>query len=69
VDDFEQRAADLSVDHPAVVQHYRAARALANADRSTESLRQAIVHYRALFADLLGAAAPVAQSPLHESHA
>lgn len=56
-DRFEQRAADLSVDHPDVVQHYRAARALSggNGQRgtSTEELRQAVVHYRALFADLL----------------
>jgi hypothetical protein len=56
-DDFDQRVADLSVDHAAVVQHYRAARALAGSRRSgqiqTEELRQAVVHYRALFADLL----------------
>ena len=56
-DGFEQRAADLSVDHPEVVQHYRAARALAESSRqqgmNTEELRQALVHYRALFADLL----------------
>jgi len=58
VEDFDQRVADLSVDHASVVQHYRAARALANANRegraNTEELRQAFVHYRALFADLLG---------------
>ena len=56
-DPFEQRAADLSVDHPDVVQHYRAARVLSKsgADQAmnTEELRQAMVHYRALFADLL----------------
>ncbi len=52
---FEQRAADLSVDHPDVVEHYRAARALAQpgASQGTEELRQAVVHYRVLFADLL----------------
>lgn len=54
---FEQRVADLSVDHPAVVQHYRAARALSESTRNgqvnTEELRQAVVHYRVLFADLL----------------
>lgn len=54
---FEQRVADLSVDHANVVQHYRAARALFDANRNgqanTEELRQAFVHYRALFADLL----------------
>lgn len=58
IEDFDQRVADLSVDHPAVVQHYRAARTLADANRegraNTEELRQAFVHYRALFADLLG---------------
>ena len=57
VGDFEQRAADISVDHPGVVTHYRAAHetALKN-DKSkanTEELRQALVHYRALFQDLL----------------
>jgi hypothetical protein len=54
---FDQRAADLSVDHPEVIEHYRAARALAHdayrRDLDTEQLRQAVVHYRALFADLL----------------
>jgi hypothetical protein len=57
VGDFEQRVDDVSVDHPAVVEHYRAAHriALANADgaASTEDLRQAMIHYRALFDDLL----------------
>jgi hypothetical protein len=54
---FEQRVADLSVDHPQVVQHYRAAHALAlsgpSTEANTEDLRQAVVHYRVLFADLL----------------
>jgi len=57
VGDFEQRAADVSVDHPIVVENYRAARAIALANErgqaGTEDLRQAIVHYRALFEDLL----------------
>jgi hypothetical protein len=57
VSDFEQRAADISVDHPRVVEHYRAAYAIARrSDRgeaSTEDLRQAMVHYRALFENLL----------------
>jgi type II secretory pathway pseudopilin PulG len=56
-DGFDQRVADLSVDHPDVVQHYRAARALAvpgrDADLSTEDLRQAVVHYRVIFSDLV----------------
>lgn len=55
--DFDQRAADISVDHPAVVEHYRAARAIAlrndEGGSSTEDLRQAVIHYRALFEDLL----------------
>jgi hypothetical protein len=59
VDDFDQRAADVSVDHPVVVENYRAAHDIstANADgrARTEDLRQAMVHYRALFDDLLGA--------------
>jgi len=52
--DFEHRAEDISVDHPHVVQNYRAAHSIAEAgDASTEDLRQALVHYRALFDDLL----------------
>jgi hypothetical protein len=57
VADFDQRVADISVDHPGVVEHYRAARAIAarrDADGvSTEDMRQAVIHYRALFEDLL----------------
>jgi len=57
VAEFEQRAADISVDHPLVVEHYRAAHeiALRHEQRraSTEDLRQALVHYRALFSELL----------------
>jgi hypothetical protein len=55
--DFERRAADLSVHHPAVVENYRAAQAIATrnvrGEANTEELRKAIVHYRALFEDLL----------------
>lgn len=62
VGDFEQRAADISVDHPNVVTDYRAARkiALANerGEADTEDLRQAMVHYRSLFEDLLGSPTP-----------
>jgi hypothetical protein len=51
------RAADISVDHPEVVAHYRAAQAIAVRDgrgeADTEELRKAIVHYRALFDELL----------------
>jgi hypothetical protein len=57
IDDFEQRAADVSVDHPQVVDDYRAAQAIAAANErseaSTEDLRQALVHYRSLFEELL----------------
>jgi cytoskeletal protein RodZ len=55
--EFEQRAADVSVQHPDVVQNYRAAHEIAQRSErgaaGTEDLRQAMVHYRALFEDLL----------------
>jgi FtsZ-interacting cell division protein ZipA len=51
VDDFEQRAADISVDHPHVVENYREGHRLASGD--TEEQRQAMVHYRALFDELV----------------
>src|SRR5262249_31356256 len=55
--DFEQCAADISVDHPLVVDNYRAAHRIALREGSgqvtTEDLRQAMVHYRALFDDLI----------------
>jgi hypothetical protein len=58
VDDFEQRAADVSVDHPQVVQNYRQARGISRSSEqgqaSTEDLRQAMQNYRALFDELLG---------------
>ena len=57
VDDFEQQAADVSVDHPEVVEHYREAHGIhirsAKQRASTEDLRLAMVHYRALFSALL----------------
>jgi hypothetical protein len=57
VGDFEQRAADISVDHPGVVENYRAAHKIAlrneEGEAQTEELRQALVHYRALFDELL----------------
>lgn len=65
--DFEQRAADVSVDHPGVVENYRTAHDLASRQEqgraSTEDLRKAMVHYRALFQDLLG------ESDQRQSHA
>jgi len=55
--EFEQRAADISVDHPHVVENYRAAHEIAARESSgnatTEDLRQAMVYYRALFVELL----------------
>jgi hypothetical protein len=57
--DFERRAADISVDHPIVVENYRAAQAIVvrekGAEADTEELRKAVVHYRALFDELLRA--------------
>src|SRR4051812_12320862 len=58
VDDFEQRAADISVEHPVVVQRYREARRIAQANREhradTEELRGAVTSYRELMQALLG---------------
>ena len=58
VSDFEQRAADISVDHPLVLENYRAAHGIAvrqtNGKASTEELRQAMIHYRTLFEELVG---------------
>jgi hypothetical protein len=53
ISDFEAQAADLSVDYPAVVEHYRAAHAIdlrrSNGQVDTEELRKAMRHYHALF--------------------
>jgi hypothetical protein len=57
VSDFEQRAADISVDHPHVTENYRAANAIAlrraKSEVGTEDLRTAMIHYRALFDELV----------------
>jgi LPXTG-motif cell wall-anchored protein len=57
VSDFEQRAGDISVDHPHVVQNYRAGHEIAvrhnRGEASTDDLRQALIHYRALFEELV----------------
>jgi hypothetical protein len=57
VTDFEQRAADLSVDHGELVHNYRIAHQVAvrhsRGEAGTEDLRQAMIHYRALFEDLI----------------
>lgn len=56
--DFDQRVSDVSVEHAGTVDHYRTAHEIAlrneRNEASTEDLRQAMVHYRALFDDLLG---------------
>ena len=57
VSDFEQRAADISVDHPLVLKNYRTAHEIALrqtlGQANTEDLRQAMVHYRTLFEELV----------------
>lgn len=57
VEDFEDRAADISVDHPNLVDHYRTAHSVAErhgrGQATTEEMRQAMIHYRALFSELL----------------
>jgi len=71
VADFEQRVADVSVDHPAVAQNYRLAHDIAvhneKDDVGMEKLREAMLHYRALFADLLhdGGLEPVREVRRH----
>lgn len=54
--DFEQRAADISVDHADVVTNYRAAHSISQraGSATTEEMRQAMLYYKELFADLLG---------------
>jgi hypothetical protein len=60
--DFEHRAADISVDHPQLVETYRAAQAIAVRDQrgeaSTEELRKAVVYFRSLFDELLDVRSP-----------
>ena len=67
VSDFEQRAGDISVDHPAVVEHYRTAHDIAvrheRGEAGTEDLRQAMIHYRSLFEDLAGTGEPATREP------
>jgi hypothetical protein len=57
VDDFDRRAADISVDHPQIADNYRAAHGIhlsqQHGDVNTEQQREAFVHYRALFEKLL----------------
>jgi FtsZ-interacting cell division protein ZipA len=62
VDDFDTRAGDLSVDHPDVVENYRAGHGIAVAHErgkaGTEELRKAVQHYRTLFEDLVESGQP-----------
>jgi len=57
VADFERQADDLSVNHPLVIEHYRAGHGIAvrhaQGHATTEELRQALIHYRALFDELV----------------
>lgn len=59
VSDFDQRAADISVDHPRVVENYRSAHEIAlrvgKNGATTEDLRNAMIHYRSLFEELVQA--------------
>jgi hypothetical protein len=80
VEDFEQRASDVSVDHPQVVENYRAGHALATAGSdgrdTTEDLRLAMRHYRTLFDELVEPAADeptaaersVSTGDVHDAH-
>ena len=62
VTDFDQRAADISVDHPRVVENYRSAHTVAlrlnRGEASTEDLRTAMIHYRSLFDELVQVQVP-----------
>lgn len=64
VSDFDQRAADISVDHPKVVENYRSAHEtsmrVGNFEATTDELRAAMIHYRALFEELMQVTPPVA---------
>ncbi|MGH9550777.1 MAG: hypothetical protein ACRD3W_15455 [Terriglobales bacterium] len=70
--DFDRRAGDISVDHPLVVEHFRKAHDIAlrheRGEAGTEELRQAMIHYRALFDDLVGVLAPSAGEPEPAHH-
>jgi len=70
--DFEQRAADISVSYPTVVENYRAGHSIvirhADGDATTEELRQAMIHYRILFDELLQPDVESAKvQPIHQN--
>jgi hypothetical protein len=70
--DFERRAADISVDHAAVVENFRAAHAIVlrdqNGSSDTENLREAMLHYHAMFDDLLEVAPATRREAHHPRH-
>lgn len=72
VSDFDQRAGDISVEHPGVVEHYRTAHDIAlrheRREAGTEDLRQAMIHYRALFDELVGAGEAVSARSAEPAH-
>jgi hypothetical protein len=63
ISDFDQRAADISVDHPKVVENYRSAHEIAmrvgKSEATTDELRAAMIHYRALYEELMQVPPPV----------
>jgi hypothetical protein len=65
ISDFDQRAADISVDHPRVVENYRSAHEIAlrlgKDQATTEDLRTAMIHYRSLFEELVQVPTTVAR--------
>lgn len=67
--DFDRRAEDLSVDHPSVVQNYRAGHEIAvrhsRGEATTEDLRAAMIHYRELFEDLVSEPQPELDGNIH----
>jgi hypothetical protein len=73
VSDFEQRAADLSVDHPKLVSDYRIAHEVAlrhgRGQAGTEDLRRAMIHYRDLFAEVVELPRPSQRAPEPRSFA
>jgi hypothetical protein len=73
VTDFEQRAADLSVEHPKLVSDYRIAHEVAlrhrRGEAGTEDLRRAMLHYRDLFAEVVELPQPSRPAPEPRSFA
>lgn len=73
IGEFEQRTADISVDHPDVVSNYRAAHEIAERNKSgkatTEDLRRAMVHYRSLFEELLETTEPITKGENRDERA